>query len=191
MTSCADGADPAADPSPSPSSPTSAATSASATSPTPPSDSEAASEAAAALVRKYYETVDRLGQQPSAPLRDLGAVAVGIQLSAQKTLLKSQRKSGDRQTGDTAVVKLDIESVNLDNSDPKAGKVPTVTINVCWDVSKVDVVDSKGKSIVVAGRPDVGWTQLTVANYHYAPDPSAGWRVATGQDLNRTPCEAS
>ena len=89
------------------------------------------------------------------------------------------------------ISELKVQSVNLDNSDPEAGKVPTVVIDVCWDVSKVDVLDKSGKSIVSPDRPDTGWTRYTVANYDYAADPTGGWRVATGQDLKKTPCAAS
>lgn len=183
-----DGNDPEATPTPtsSSSSPTP-----STTSPTPQSDSDIASEAASALVTKYYATVDRLGQQPSQSLDALSAVATGVQLTAQQTALKSQRKADQKQVGDTKIAKLDVQSVNLDNTDPDAGKVPTVQIDVCWDVSGVDVVDATGKSIVSSSRPDTGWTRLTVANYHYAANPTKGWRVATGQDLKKDPCDAS
>lgn len=183
-----DGNDPEATPTPtsSSSSPTPITTS-----PTPQSDSEIASEAASALVAKYYATVDRLGQQPSESLDALSTVATGVQLTAQQTALKSQRKADQKQVGDTKIVKLDVQSVNLDNTDPDAGKVPTVQIDVCWDVSEVDVVDATGKSIVSSSRPDTGWTRLTVANYDYAANPTKGWRVATGQDLKQDPCDAS
>ena len=89
------------------------------------------------------------------------------------------------------VAELTVQTVNLDNSDPKAGKVPTVVIDVCWDVSKVDVLDKSGASIVSPDRPDTGWTRYTVANYRYADNPTKGWRVATGQDLKQTPCSTS
>jgi hypothetical protein len=189
MGGCAsDGNDPKATPTPTSSSSSPAPTT---TSPTPQSDSEIASEAASALVAKYYATVDRLGQQPTKSLDALSTVATGVQLSAQQTLLKSQRKANEKQVGDTKIAKLDVQSVNLDNSDPDVGKVPTVQIDVCWDVSGVDVVDATGKSIVSSSRPDTGWTRLTVANYHYAANPTEGWRVATGQNLKKNPCDAS
>jgi hypothetical protein len=157
----------------------------------PPSQSDVAATAASALVAKYYATVDKLGKQPTASLADLSTVAIGVQLSAERTFLTSQRKAKETQTGDTTIVKLDIQSVNLDDSDPSAGKVPTVQIDACWDVSRVDVVDASGKSIVSSSRPNTGWTRLTVANYHYAIDPRGGWRVVTGADLKKDPCAAS
>lgn len=187
LTSCTDDAnDPVVSPGPT----TTSQTSTTATT-TPPSETEKASAGASALVKRYYAIVDELGQNVGASLNGLNSVATGVQLSAEQTLLKSQRKDRQRQTGDTLVVKLEVQSVNLDNSDPAAGKVPTVQIDVCWDVSKVDVLDANGKSIVSPNRPDTGWTRLTIANYHYRTDPSGGWRVATGQDLTRDPCAAS
>ena len=171
---------------PSPSSPSSPTTSAS-----PSSPSEAATAAATGAVRSYFTVVDQLRSDPAADLKQLKSVATSAQLNAVTTLINRSREQGQRQTGTTAINELKVQSVNLDNSDPKAGKVPTVVIDVCWDVSKVDVLDKSGKSIVSPDRPDTGWTRYTVANYKYAADPTGGWRVATGQDLKQTPCAAS
>ena len=64
--------------------------------------------------------------------------------------------------------------MNLDNSDPKAGKVPTVQIDLCFDVSEVDVVDANGKSVVSPDRPDTGWIRFLVSNYEWDADPDGG-----------------
>lgn len=167
----------------SPSSPTSTSS--------PSSPSDAATPAATEAVRSYFVVVDRLRSDPAADLKQLKSVATSAQLNAVTTLIDRSRDEGQRQTGTTAINELKVQSVTLDNSDPKAGKVPTVVIDVCWDVSKVDVLDKSGKSIVPPDRPDTGWTRYTVANYKYAADPTGGWRVATGQDLKQTPCAAS
>lgn len=181
-----DGNDPASSPTPSPSSP--APTTATTT--TPPSDSEVASEAASVVLRKFYEVRNELRQDPSQPLTLLDDVAISTQLAVQQQLFKKERKQGLHQTGETKVVELDVQSVNLDNSDPKAGKVPTVQIDVCLDVSGVDVIDKDGKSVITPDRPDTGWIQYLVSNYQWDTDPDGGWRVASGQDIERTPCEA-
>lgn len=178
--------DPPATAEPSPTSPSSPTTSAS-----PSTPSEAATAAATEAVRSYFTVVDQLRSDPAADLKKLKSVATSAQLNAVTTLIDRSRDEGQRQTGTTAISELKVQSVNLDNSDPKAGKVPTVVIDVCWDVSKVDVLDKSGKSIVSPDRPDTGWTRYTVANYEYAADPAGGWRVATGQDLKQTPCAAS
>ena len=167
----------------SPSSPT--------TSSSPTSPSDAASVDATEAVRSYFAVVDQLRSDPGADLKKLKSVATSAQLNAVTTLIDRSRDEGQRQTGTTAINELKVQSVNLDNSDPKAGKVPTVVIDVCWDVTKVDVLDKSGKSIVSSDRPDTGWTRYTVANYKYVADPTGGWRVATGQDLKQTPCSAS
>ncbi|GAB3655128.1 hypothetical protein G7072_02240 [Nocardioides sp. HDW12B] len=188
MTSCAnDGQDPAANASPTPSSstPTPTATA------TPPSDTELASEAASATLRKYYDVRNQLRQNPSRPLSLLDQVAISTELAAQKNLFKKERKQGLHQVGATKVAELEVQSVNLDNSDPKAGKVPTVQIDLCFDVSKVDVVDADEKSVISLDRPDTGWIQFLVSNYEWETDPDAGWRVASSKDIERTPCEAS
>lgn len=187
MTSCAnDGGDPAASGSSSPSSPapTSATT-------TPPSETETASKAASALLRLYFAKVDQLRQQPKRPVSELGAVAISTQLAAQKKLIQTQRSNGLRQTGSTTIAKLTVQSVNLDNTDPETGKVPTVQVDVCFDVSGVDILGADGKSVVVPDRPETGWVRYSISNYEWKADPRGGWRVASGTDLERTPCAAS
>jgi hypothetical protein len=161
------------------------------TSATPTSPSDAAATDATTAVRNYFAVVDGLRSDPATGLEQLKAVATSAQLSAVETLIRHQRGEGQRQTGPTVISELKVQAVNLDNSDPDAGKVPTVVFDVCWDVSKVDVLDKSGESIVSPNRPDTGWTRYTVANYDYAANPIGGWRVATGQDLKQQPCAAS
>ena len=184
---CADdGNDPGATESPSPTSSTTSPTST-----TPQTDSEMASEAASDVARKYFGEVDALRQHPRRSLQSLNSVATSVELSAQQRLLQSQRRRGLRQVGDTNLVEVTVQSVNLDNSDPQVGKVPTVQVDVCWDVNKVDVVDRSGESVVSASRPDTGWIRLAVANYHWSSDPNGGWRIASSQDLEQAPCATS
>ena len=189
MGGCAsDGNDPEATPTPTSSSSSPAPTT---TSPTPQSDSEIASQAATAILRQYYDVRNELRQDPSKSLSMLDDVAISTELAAQKNLFTKERKQGLHQTGETKVVELDVQSVNLDNSDPKAGKVPTVQIDLCFDVSNVEVVDKTGKSVISPDRPDTGWIQFLVSNYQWDTDPAGGWRVASSKDIERTPCEAS
>ena len=185
MTACADdGQNPSSNPSPTSTSPTPSVS-------TPPSDSEVASEAASDVVRRYFATIDQLRQDPGRPARSLTSVGIGTQLTAQQRLLETQRSNGFRQSGDTTIVEVTVQSINLDNSEPTAGRVPTATIDVCWDVSGVDVVDTNGESVVSRDRPDRGWTRFTVSNYRWDSDPTGGWRVAGGKDLKLAPCADS
>lgn len=189
VSACAYGNSEPADPTTSSQSAT-ATPSAPETSARPTSPSVAAASEARRTVRKYFSTIDELAQDPSANLKALGAVMTSTELTAEKTFLRDQHRRGERQVGDTQLADVTVQSVNLNNSDPAAGKVPTVVVDVCWDVSKVDVLSRDGTSIVDPNRQDTGRTRYTVANYQFAADPSGGWRVAGGQDLEQTPCAA-
>lgn len=187
MTACSNsGQDPAATGSPDPSSPT--ATSSSAT-PAPQSDSQVASGAASTLLRNYYAVRDELRQDPTVPLSKLKTIAISTELSVQEKLFRKGRQDGLHQTGDTKIAALKVEAVDLDNSDPAAGNVPTVQIDICYDVTGVDVLDASGKSVVADKRPDTGWIRYLVSNYNYRADPTDSWRVASSQNLERTPCD--
>ena len=175
---------------PPPSSPTSSSPSAPTTSASPTS-SEAAAAEATLLVERYFAVLDRLRQDESVPLSELATVATSTQLSAEKHLVSAERSRSLHQTGHTRIRKLTVQSVNLDNADPSAGRVPTVSIDVCWDVSQADLVDANGKSVVSPTRVDRGWTRYTVANYHWKANPSGGWRIASSQTVKQTPCAAS
>ena len=121
-------------------------------SPTSPSDAATAEPPAA--VRTTSPSSTSSVSDPSSDLKKLETVAIGAQLNAVQTPRRSTAAiEGQRQTGTTAISELKVQSVNLDNSDPDAGKVPTVVIDVCWDVSKVDVLDKSGKSIVSPDPP--------------------------------------
>lgn len=111
----------------------------------PTSKSEAASEAATEKLHDYYGALDSLRQNDDGSPTALEKVAVSTQLTADTLYLESERKKGHRQTGDTQLAVVKAQSVSLDNSDPSAGKVPTVTVDVCWDVTDVDVLDKSGK----------------------------------------------
>jgi hypothetical protein len=184
-----DGNDPAASGSPTPSSPST--TAAASSTPTQPSDSQVASEAASDVLRDYYALRDELRQNPRKPLLELESVAIGAELRADRRLFARERSIHLRQVGDTSITNLTVQSVNLDNSNPSQGRVPTVQVDVCWDVSNADLVDESGKSVVSSRRADRGATRYTVANYHWASDPGDGWRVVTGQDLKQSPCADS
>ena len=157
----------------------------------PTSSSDAAATQASSVLHQYFAMLDRVRQDPSVRLSDLASVATSTQLSAEKLLVSAERSRRLHQTGVTSIRKLTVQSVNLDNSAPAAGRVPTVTIDVCWDVSHADLVDKNGKSAVKPTRADRGWTRYTVANYHWNANPSGGWRIASSQDLKQTPCAAS
>jgi hypothetical protein len=155
------------------------------------SQSQRASVAATAVLLKYYDVRNKLRRDPDEALTLLDSVAISTELAAERNLFKKEREEGLHQIGETKVAQLEVQSVNLENSDPKSGKVPTVQIDLCFDVTDVDVVDAKGKSIVKPDRPDTGWIRFLVSNYRWDDDPDGGWRVASSQDIERPRCVAS
>ena len=158
---------------------------------TPPSDNDVAATAATKTVRDYYAVRDQLRQDPTRPLKQLTTVAISTELSAQENLFKRERRDGLHQTGDTKIADLIVQSVSLDNSDPKAGRVPVVQVDVCYDVSNVDIVNRAGASTISKNRPATGWIRYSVANYKWKADSTSSWRVASGKNIERTPCAVS
>ncbi|MFE5291412.1 hypothetical protein ACFQ8T_04470 [Isoptericola sp. NPDC056618] len=178
-----------ASPTPTPTTTSSTSTPTSDPSPSPTTDSEVAAQNATELLHQYYAVIDALGAEPDEPLSRLESVAISKDLSVWEQQLKRDRRDGYRQTGETKLVEVAVGSVNLDNSDPDAGTVPTIQLDVCYDVSGVDVVDADGKSIVADDRADTGWVRHTVSNYSWDTDPDDGWRVSTSVDLEQAPCD--
>lgn len=149
-----------------------------------------AADRAEVLIRDYYELLDELGANPSGELSRLEDVAISKDLDVRRNQFTRWQRDGWVQSGSTKIAELEVTSVNLDNSDPSTGRVPAVQIDVCFDVSDVDVVDRSGASVVTAERPETGWIRHTVSNYSWDTDPLDGWRVSTSVDLEEAPCAA-
>ena len=179
------------DPPTTPASPSSSSLPAVTTSSSPTSPSEVAAANAEAVVRRYYATLDEVRQDPTVPLARLSRVENGIELNADRRLVTKERQQRLRQVGSVRLVSVVVQSVNLDNSDAKGSKVPTAQVDVCWDVSQVDLVDRNGKSVVSSTRPDQGSTRYFVTKPKWSTHPSDGWRVSNGQDLKLASCSGS
>lgn len=185
LTACSGDAAPPAGtdvPSQSPSSSTS-------TSEPSPSEADIAEAAANDAIGRYFAVVDDLRQNPDASIEQLRRVAVGGQLTAQEAFTRNQRQAGNRQVGDTTLVDAVVQQLNLDAGAD--GGAPTAQIDVCWDVSAVDVLDAQGRSIVTADRPERGWTRYTLTNSRGKAPFEDGWQVSNGVDLEKAPCSAA
>lgn len=187
MAGCTeDEATPAPPPASSATAPSSADTESQAPTPSP---EDLAAASAEDVVRRYYLVRDELRRDPTRPLSELRSVASSTELAAQRALFDRERGQGLTQIGETAVAVLEIEGVNLGGSSAGGGPGASVQVDVCWDVSAVDIVDDKGMSVVSPDRPDSGWIRYTVVGEDEATEDE--WRVATSQDLERTPCAAA
>jgi hypothetical protein len=160
-------------------------------SPSPTSERQRAVANVEAFIPEYYRVLDEVSQDP-ASAESLSSVTISRALSVWQNEYQSWRDDGRRQVGEPQrILEVDVQSVDLDNSDPEQGVVPTVIVDICYDVSDVEVVDEKGNSVVQPDRPDRGWERLYVANYEYEDDPDGAWRVADGETLERQTCTAA
>lgn len=179
-TSCSGTASPAESPEPSATPTTTAA-------PTPTSDPDRAEDSARATLDTYYDVLDEVASDPSVPLDRLDDALAGDYLAAWRTELKQNRDNGWTQKGTTHVVEVTTQGVDV----PSDAATATVVFDTCYDVSEVDVVDADGASVIDADRPDRGWSRLTLTNASFADDPDGGWRVTTGETLEKDPCAGS
>ncbi|MCF4123718.1 hypothetical protein L1785_22415 [Antribacter sp. KLBMP9083] len=130
---------------------------------------------------------DGVAKDP-ADLESLSSVAGATELTRLQDQFTTWAQDGWRQTGEVRILDAVVQTVSLNGADPLAGEAPTVQVDVCFDVSGLDIVDSFGASQVAAGRPDRGWERLSITNDDFANDPDGGWRVADVETLEQEPC---
>jgi hypothetical protein len=94
-------------------------------------------------IPRFWAVVDALSSDPSASLDKLAVVSREPTITTWRQLLTSHRVKQVTQIGHTSV-----ESVSAKPGD--AGKF---AVTACIDVSKVNLVDKVGKSVVAANRP--------------------------------------
>lgn len=170
--------------------PSSSAPSVAPSTPTPKSPREEAAADAASVLRRYFKVLDAVRQNRSTHISRLGSVMTSLELATERRVVLDERQQHRHQVGPTLVADLNVRSVHMARGSTSKA-IPTVRIDVCWDVSRADLVDDHGQSVVSSARPDRGWTRYSVANFHWSTNPSDGWRVASGRDLKKAPCAAS
>jgi hypothetical protein len=153
----------------------------------PKTPNEKAIEAAKQAVRDFYEVDNAAAARPrEASDEDFRQVATLDGFNDLHNDNAFYRRKGWKQNGETQIVGMKVRWVKLANKPKQQPPlIPTVRIDVCYDVSDVNVVDKTGHSVVDPSRPDRGLTQLWVHNYQW-PSPD-GWKVgATEGELK--PC---
>lgn len=128
------------------------------------------------LIPRYYQAADEAIQDPAkANVEIFKDVAISSALTDLQNLLAASRDQGLHQVGGTTLVSIENPRVDLTFNATK-NQIPTVQWDVCYDVSKLNVVDKDGKSVVPADRPPRAVVLIGVSNYQY---PSKeGWRVS-------------
>ena len=137
------------DPKPSPSATTSAPSTA--TTPTPSSTSLSPAEKdakdakdAAQTITRFWAVLDELASDPKRSLDSLAAVSRDQAIAQWRSNLTTYRRNGWKQVGDSTVL----------SAEAKAVGGQSFAVKACIDVSKANVVDRAGKSVVAAGRQD-------------------------------------
>jgi len=134
------------DPKPSPSTNTSVTSTT--TTPTPSSTSLSPAEQdaknAAQTITRFWGVLDELSSDPKKSLDKLAAVSRDQAIAQWRSNLTTYRRSGWKQVGDSTVLSAEAQSVDGKNFAVKA----------CIDVSKANVVDRAGKSVIAGGRQD-------------------------------------
>lgn len=146
-------------------------------SPTTTYDPNSPQERAKETVRAYFKVSDTcLQDPPKAKATCFDNVAISTALTDFRNALSSAQAAQTKQIGFVQVVSSKILKTDLTNKPKETPPtIPIVTVAVCYDVTKVNVVDYSGKSIVPPDRKPRAVVNMAVVNYKY-PDPTQ-WRV--------------
>jgi hypothetical protein len=101
-----------------------------------------AENAAQQAVITFWAKLDDLASNPNLKLSGLTTTARGQALTQWQRNLTASRGAGHRQVG----------SVVVTSATATKAKKATYKVTACVDVSKVNVVDQQGKSVLAAGR---------------------------------------
>ncbi|MEO7123640.1 MAG: hypothetical protein ABI400_11100 [Lacisediminihabitans sp.] len=112
------------------------------------SDADALAAATKAYAA-YLKASDQLLQAGGSGIERMESLVSGQSLEDERTSAKSFSEKGYRSEGETS-----FSNPTLQQSSSSPDGIGVVTIYVCVDVSKVDVLDATGQSVVSAARPD-------------------------------------
>ena len=132
---------------PKPSLSTTASATSAATTPTPStaslSPAEQDSKDAAQTITRFWGVLDALASDQKKSLDELATVSRDSSINTWRQLLTRHRVQQLTQTGKTVV----------GESSAKPTSASRFAVTACIDVSKVNLVDKDGKSVVAANRP--------------------------------------
>lgn len=142
------------------------------------SPEEAAIAAAKAKIPEYNAMADAsLKDTKNFSIEQFKTVAISSALDDLNNRFSAVATQGYTQVGDAQVVSMGNPRVDLKLDLKKSPPdVPTVQMDVCFDVSKVNLVDASGKSVIPADRKPRQLWRVGVSNYEY-PNPDR-WRVS-------------
>ena len=156
--------------------------------PTTKSPEEVAADNAEAVYREYLRAQARCLSDPLKTLPTcFDNVAIGTERNTRLQALRAAQEVGSKVSGDIGIVSIKTTKVDLTNKvNESPPTVPEVVFAVCMDVSKFNIVDKDGKSIVPPSRKPHVPVNVSVLNYKY-PD-AAQWRVGLVTDVKDGSC---
>ena len=166
----------AAESSPAPTSPSTPTPTAS---PTADAKTERARREVLALVAKYYKVDEAIASNPKVPLDRYYEVAGGDYVLSLLQAAQLQRAKGYKVIGTVRLGPTKVQTLRRNES----GEYASATVTTCLDVSRVNVVDKRGKSVVRPERADAYVETLSLKKKKY------GWRVFDGKDKETARCD--
>ena len=166
----------------------SAPSTSSASSPTATSAEDQAGQHAEAVYRDYLRAQTTCLSNPRKTLPTcFDAVAIGTELNTSLQSLRAAQEVDSKVSGDVTIISIKPTKVDLTNKvKDNPPTVPKVVFAVCLDVSKFNIVDKDGKSIVPPSRKPHVPVNVTVYNYRL-PDPTQ-WRVGLVTEVKDGSC---
>lgn len=142
----------------------------------PPKPEDVAAAQAQARYRDYLRVTREVAKAGYTDLAPFGTVAVDPETGV--LFLTAERLAGITTTGDTEVVSLTVQSVELDPAE----EYPSVRLLACLDVSQVTAVKaSTGESVVSPDRLDRLRSEVVVRDIPpgaFTDGRKPGWYVA-------------
>lgn len=162
--------------------PTAPTTTTQATAP-PATPRDQAIDDAMKVVTQYNSIRDRIGQDNTYPINSYSAVSTGSDYKLVTEIARRERGTGQRQIGSATVSLIKATNVELKKS-------ATVKLAICQDISKTNVLDRDGKSLVVPNRLERRLAKYTIANPTYKSDPRKGWKVTKSLVTGKDTCDS-
>jgi len=131
-------------------------------------------------VEKYYAVEEAIASNPTVPLKRYYEVAQGDYARSLLQGAQAQRAKGYRVIGKIKLGAPEVGDLRLPDSEES---VAAATVRVCLDVSRVNVVDEKGKSVVDPDRASAYIEKLSLKKRKY------GWRVTDGANTETSTCD--
>lgn len=128
---------------------------------------------ASSQVKKVVETVldvqDQITTRADGEVGGLEKIAMGFVKGEMEALAAERSQMGVHQVGNAKIVSVDVGKINMKE------KIPTMELNVCLDLSGIDVLDEQGNSLGdLLYKPKEPVLNIYGAEFH-----KGQWKIST------------